>query len=159
MYVKKTLSYVFLEINNCKNVYAIRLINFNLFLVIVCRPLSYNHSENSNLLESLTNFCTNKEVLGDFNLPLIQCPLQMHMIICYPPLQQSFIDCFISLGLHQWVHSPTFIQFGSILDLVLSSECDRIGDVQIQANFPSCGHSPLVFQHFFQIGVEVSTYR
>ena len=75
VYVKKTLSYISLEINNCKHVCAIHLINFNLLVVIVCRSPSYSHSENSNLFEFLTNFCTNKEVLilGDFNLPLIQC--------------------------------------------------------------------------------------
>ena len=39
--------------------------------------------------------------------------------------------------------SPTFIYSDNILDLVLTSEGDRIGVVSVHPGLPGCGHCPL----------------
>ena len=67
-------------------------------------------------------------LLGDFNLPALDW-LPSGPLTTYPPLERSFLDVFDSLGLHQWVHDPTFPSSGNILDLVLTSEEDRIGQI------------------------------
>ena len=153
-YVRNNVHFSELDVT-CSNVCAIHLIDFNLYVLILYRPPSNSNAENAELLEFLLNFCPSKEILliGDFNLPMIDWQHNNFLSDSYPPLQQRFIDCFISLGLHQWVHSPTFLYSKNTLDLVLSSEGDRIGEVEVLANFPNCGHSPLVFQYYFQVGV------
>ena len=121
-------------------------------LCIAPRPTA---SQKTSLLEFLLNFCPSKEILilGDFNLLMIVWQHNEFMSNSHPPLHQKFIDCFTSLGLHQWVRSSTFLHSGNILNLVLSSESDRIGEVEVLPNFLNCGHSPLVFQHYFHDGV------
>ena len=49
----------------------------------------------------------------------------------YPPLHQSFVDCFVSLGLHQWVDVPTYVSFGNTLDLAFTSERDRMDEIEV----------------------------
>ena len=69
-------------------------------------------------------------VLGDFNLPSLDW-LSNGPTRTYPPLERSFLDVFDALGLHQWVLEPTYPSSGNILDLVLTSEDDRMGLVQV----------------------------
>ena len=53
---------------------------------------------------------------------------------------QRFLDLFASLGLIQWVQSPTFHLSGNILDLLLTSDLDRVGDVEVCLPLPVCLH-------------------
>ena len=47
----------------------------------------------------------------------------------------KFFDCFTVLGLTQWVNQSTFLTSGNILDIVLSSEGDRIGIIEVMPPF------------------------
>ena len=58
-----------------------------------------------------------------------------------------FLDCFALASLTQWVMEPTFISSGNTFDLYLASEIDRVGDVNVLAPFPRCGHCPLVGEY------------
>ena len=53
-----------------KNVLSFCLGNFNVYVVIVCRPPSYTDTENADLLAALEQVKHDKEVMitGDFNL-------------------------------------------------------------------------------------------
>ena len=62
----------------------------------------------------------------------------------------KFFDCFTVLGLTQWVNHSTFLTSGNILDIVLSSEDDRIGIIEVRPPFPSCSHMPVCFTYVFQ---------
>lgn len=160
IYIKNSLNFVPLEVN-CTNTCAIYLLDLNLYVVIVYRPPSNSNSENLALVDFLLDFCPTKEVLlmGDFNLPNILWRLSEPMSASYPPLHQQFVDCFLSLGLYQWVKSPTFIHSGSTLDLILTSEDDRVGDVETLPNLPSCGHCPLILQYYFQTGRHITSFH
>ena len=67
-----------------------------------------------------------------------------------------FMDVFITLGLTQWVKLPTFYHSGNILDLVLTSEEDRIGVLELLPPFPNCGHCAVIFDYNFQFTSENS---
>ena len=58
---------------------------------------------------------------------------------------------FNLLGLTQWVLEPTFISSGNILDLVLTTEADRILHVETHPPFPRCGHVVVYFEYIFQM--------
>ena len=67
------------------------------------------------------------------------------------------MNCFDSLGLTQWVLEPTFPTSGNVLDLVLTTDSERIGYVRVLAPLPSCtddplmvGHCPVVFSYVSQ---------
>lgn len=63
------------------------------------------------------------------------------------------MDCFTSLGLHQWVTTPTFVRSDNIIDLALTSESDRVGELKIMSPLPNCGHCPVLLCYYFQFGV------
>ena len=104
---------------------------------------------NEGITDFISSFCIDKEVIvtGDFNLPSIEwCVI--------PPTATSssdckFLDTFTSLGLTQWVKEPTYPRSGNILDLILTSEPDRIGAARVLAPLPGCDHSPTDFQYIF----------
>ena len=62
-----------------------------------------------------------------------------------PTPQESalFFNCFISLGLTQWVVEPTYYLSGNILDLILTTSEDNIGEVKVFPPFPNCDHCPV----------------
>lgn len=64
-------------------------------------------------------------------------------------MDASFLDCFNSLGLTQWVHEPTYPRSGNILDLILTSDSDRIGLVKVLSPLPGCDHCPTLFEYAF----------
>ena len=66
------------------------------------------------------------------------------------PLDLRFFDGFVLAGLNQWVKEGTFVDSGNFLDLVLTTEDDCVGDVQVLPPFPRCHHCPVVFQYFLQ---------
>ena len=101
------------------------------------------------MLRLITEFCSDREVIlvGDFNLPSIDWNSD-------PPcaadrLDRSFLDAFTSLGLSQWVHEATYPRSGNILDLVFTSEPDRLGLLEVRPPLPGCDHSPTKFEYAF----------
>ena len=61
----------------------------------------------------------------------------------------TFLEAFDSLGLMQWVQEPTFPRSGNILDLILASESDRIGRVEVLCPPPGCDHCPTALEYIF----------
>ena len=131
------------------NVISVHLPAFDVYFLLVYRPPSNPPVANDSVLNLISEFCVGKEVIlvGDFNLPSIDWHTN-------PPksssaMDASFLDCFNSLGLTQWVHEPTYPRSGNILDLVLTSESDRIGLVKVLSPFPGCDHCPTMFEYAF----------
>ena len=131
------------------NVLTFRLVSFNVYVAVVYRPPSSNAVFNNLLSSFLSEFCLDKEVIlvGDFNLPAINWT-DVGMDV--PPLESMFVDTFSSLGLTQWVAEATFPRSGNILDLVLTSEQDRIGSIEVLAPLPGFDHCPVIFDYVFQ---------
>ena len=151
-YVRKCISYESVP-SNCPNLHTIYLSSYNIYVVLVYRPPSNSEEDNTCLLEYLANFVVGKEVLimGDFNLPEIKWTSPNCMFAHHSPTVQKFLDTFLTLGLTQWVHSPTFYPSTNTLDLVFTTEHDRLGTVDVLAPFPNCGHCPIIFDYFFQL--------
>ena len=55
------------------NVCSVFLPDYEIFIVVVYRPPSYSLHDNTILIDFLTDFCTNRDVMvmGDFNQPSI----------------------------------------------------------------------------------------
>lgn len=143
--------FVFLSIEvDIPNVAAVHLVNYDLYIVSVYRPPSYSILENRCLIDFLLNFCPGKEVIltGDFNLPSIDWSAEV-AVGYVRPVDVLFLDCFSSLGLIQWVKVATFVSSENILDLIFTSEPDRIGDVSVLPPLPRCHHSPVICDYTF----------
>ena len=71
-YVRHGIKYNVVD-NTPNNCIILKLIDFDLYVLNVYRPPSSSSNDNSALLEYLSTFCTDKEVIlmGDFNLPSI----------------------------------------------------------------------------------------
>ena len=61
-----------------------------------------------------------------------------------------FLELFQTLWLYQWVREPTFVRSNNILDLILTSDHDRIQDVTVFPPFPHCGHVTIKASYLFQ---------
>ena len=155
VYVANTLKFedIVVDVPNC---IIIKLIDFELVLIVVYRPPSYTESENNRLCDLLIKQCVGSEVLilGDFNLPSLKWDSDLPTVYV-PPLDRKFLDIFISLGLTQWICCPTYILSDNILDLILSSEGDRVGEVAVCPPLPGCLHSPIVCDYVFQFQLDV----
>ena len=131
------------------NIISFHLTAFDVHCLLVYRPPSNSPDVNKAVLRYITEFCTDKEVIliGDFNLPsidwLVDPPTASNVT------DSSFLECFSSLGLTQWVHDSTYPRSGNILDLVLTSESDRIGRINVLPPLPGCDHSPTMFEYAF----------
>lgn len=88
-------------------------------------------------------------LLGDFNLSSIHWERDL-VSFGLSLRDRQFYDCFNILGLTQWVTEPTFLPSGNILDLILTSESDRVGEIRVLPPFPNCGHSPTLCSYIFQ---------
>ena len=132
------------------NLLILRLASFNVHVVLAYRPPSNSFVQNQQLASFLSHFCLDKEVvvLGDFNLPNVRWgeTTTSHTL----SFETTFLDTFDSLGLTQWVSEPTFPRSGNILDIVLSSEHDRISAIEVEPPLPGCDHCPIVFHYVFQ---------
>lgn len=51
-----------------------------------------------------------------------------------------FLDLIYTFGLHQWVLEPTFTRSDYILDLIFTTEPDRIQQITTFPPFPHCSH-------------------
>ena len=150
IYVKSHISHTSIN-TSCDNVCAI---TYNLYLIVIYRPPN-SCADNQALLNFLRIFYPGKEVLilGDFNLHLINWQTKTVLSVMYPPLHQSFVDCFVSLGLYQWVDVPTYVSSGNTLDLDFTSERDRVGEIEVKSPLPNCGHCPVLLSYYFQSGI------
>lgn len=149
MYVRASYNYTEVDVQ-VPNVVAAHLPDHGLYIAAIYRPPSNSPAEDERLISFLYNFCLGKEVvlLGDFNLPSVAW--SRDLVACGLTGRDSkFYNCFISLGLTQWVTEPTFLVSGNILDLILTSEDDRVGEVQVLPPFPNCGHSPVLCSYIF----------
>ena len=117
LYLKNNLSFISVNIG-CPNVHAVHLTSFNCYILAVYRPPSYTLVDNTNLTKFLHQLCLNKEtlILGDFNLPTIDWFRDHAKFLDYDPLTASFVNCFNSIGLSQWIVFPTFTPSGKTLD-------------------------------------------
>ena len=134
------------------NALSFRLASYNVHFACVYRPPSNDLAKNEALADCLQSIVEGKEivVLGDLNLPGIQWSQSGCLPVgSYLPLETKFMDVFESKGLVQWVSEPTFPRSGNTLDLVLTSEWDRIGSVIVQPPLPACDHVPVVFDYIF----------
>ena len=152
VYVSKLLQSVQVDIP-LSNVVGVHLIELDLYVLSVYRPPSSTPEENSSLMEFLSSFSVGKEivVLGDFNLPTIPWNRNNSFNTDYVrPVDRAFRDVFEECGLVQWVDFGTFFPAGSTLDLVFTSDEDRVIDVNALAPFPGCHHCPVVCRLVFQ---------
>ncbi len=133
------------------NTLALHLHKHNVYILLVYRPPSNTQDIDTNLLNYITNFSLEKELLllGDFNLPSILWN-EPNPTIRATRHDIQFCDTFQLLGLNQWVYEPTFVSSGNTLDLILTTEPDRIMDVTTNPPLPQCGHVIVMFSYLFQ---------
>ena len=136
-----------------RNVLCFRRATFNVFVVIVYRPPSYDEAQNNELISVLETLSCDREVIimGDFNLPGVTWNSKS----CFPvakgsPTTRSFLEFFRCCGLIQWDTQPTYPRSGNTLDLLLTTEHDRIGDVFVEPPLPACDHCPVLFDYVFE---------
>ena len=135
---------------------TLHLVSFNVFVVVVYRAPSSTPEANTSMANFVGNFGTEKEIifLGDFNLPSIDWTDDELLPKC--STDSSFLEAFGSLGLTQWVKEPTFPRSGNILDLILTSESDRIGRVEVLCPLPGCDHCPTTLEYIFSGQLQAS---
>ena len=151
LYLRSNLDFVTVD-TDVPNLLAVHVLEFDFFLVLVYRPPSNSVHDNDGLLAFLLEFCYGREVLvlGGFNLPTIQWTDNLNMgTPCLA--DRGFLECFDSLGLTQWVMEPTYVPSGRTLDLVLTSESDRVGSMFLHPPFPGCGHVVVEFTYCFHM--------
>ena len=147
MYLKSHLNYSEISVQ-VPNVVVAHLPDHDLCIATIYRPPSNSVRDDERLVNFLYEFCLGKEVilLGNFNLPSIQWERDLLVSLGLTFRDRQFYDCSNILGLTQWVIEPTFLSSSNILDLILTSESDRIGDIQVLPPFPNCSHSPTLFK-------------
>ena len=136
------------------NVLVFRLTKYNVYVVVVYRPPSYTHAQNQELLCLLDDVVRDREaiVVGDFNLPGISWDLHVHGFTNQgSPMERQFVDTFNLLGLTQWITNVTFPRSGNTLDLLLSTESDRVGDISVQPPIPGSDHCVIVYDYIFEV--------
>ena len=140
------------------NVLAFRLTAYDVYVVVVYRAPSNLPPANNQIASFIGEFCLNKEVvvLGDFNLPSIGWHSEA-ATAHVPALEVMFLDVFDTLGLTQWVSEPTFPRSGNILDIVLTSEEDRVGSLLVMPPLPGCDHCPVLFDYVFETDAPISS--
>ena len=126
------VSFQYGEINcTLPNIVAVHLLDWNLWILTVYRPFSYDWAENTTLIAAIFDFCKGREVviLSDFNLPSLVWYSDVDLFREPCPIDKLFLDCFVSPGLTEWVMEGTFVSSGNILDLIFTSETARVSSV------------------------------
>ena len=136
LYIKDTIKFVQTEVP-IPNVAVAQLLEYDIWIMSIYRPPSYLPHENSVLIEFISNFVSTREtiLLGDFNLPSLKWNLDSVHGAYMNPNDRLFFDCFTDCGLTQWVKCATFFPSGNILDLILTTDDDRIGEVFCSSTF------------------------
>ena len=132
------------------NVLTFHLVLYDVYVCVIYRPPSNTPQTNEALANFLVEFCQEKEVIvmGDLNLPNIEWTKD-DITAHASPMERMFVEAFISLGLTQWVAQPTFPRSGNILDLILTSDIERTGNVEVLAPLPGCDHCPTSIEYIF----------
>ena len=133
------------------NTVGIVLPEFNLLLLVVYRPPSNTLDMDLELVDFISSMCDRGSVclMGDFNLPTVDWSSEPPAAASYR--DRIFLDCFAQLGLSQHVLETTFVPSGRTLDLVLTSEGERITTVTTLPPLPGCGHVPVGFSMAFPV--------
>lgn len=131
------------------NTIGVFLPDFNLVVLVIYRPPSYSLTDNLALISYIQAFCKDTELIlvGDFKLPSIDWSSEIPCAISAVDI--NFPDLFTSLGLSQWVKQPTFLCSDHILDLIFTTEHDRISNLTLLDPLPGCDHFPIIFDYLF----------
>ena len=148
LYVADELHVIPCEVR-VSNVLSVLVVEWEVHLVVVYRPPSYTQSENEGLLSFINEYTIDKSVIlmGDFNLPTLRWESEDMLNRYISPTDSLFYDMFAVAGLNQWVDKPTFVPSGNVLDLVLTTDTDVIGSVDVLPPLPRCHHSPVIFEY------------
>ena len=143
------------------NVISFRLTSCNVFIYVVYRPPSNSSEMNSALIEFLMSNCSNQEVvlLGDFNLPSLNWARDDFVAACASTTDSAFLGMFDTLGLAQWVWEPTFPRSGNTLDLILTTEQDRVGNVMVLPPPPGCDHCSTLCEYVFDMDIQGQSHK
>ena len=152
IYISNKIKFVQEDVN-LPNVVLAYLVDLEVYVASIYRPPSYTVEENELLMAFIRDLVVGREVvlMGDFNLPSLAWPLENIHSNYVSPVDRSFLDCFLDSGLTQWVDFGTFFPAGNVLDIVLSTDDDRVFDVVSEPPFPACHHVPVLFKVAFQI--------
>ena len=133
------------------NTIGLYLPDFNLTTLVVYRPPSNSTLDNIALISFLEIFCAIRELIltGDFNLPTIDWSSDIP--VGHSTVVNRFLDIFTLLGLTQWINVPTFVRSDNILDLVFTTDADRISYVTLFDPLPGCDHFPIMFKYTFTL--------
>ena len=158
LYVSRELARVQLDVE-LPNLVVVHLPDLEVYLVSVYRPPSYSEDENQLLIGFLMEFSSAHElfILGDFNLPSLNWSIEGGNTVGVSPVDRLFRDCFFECGLTQWVEFGTFFPSGNTLDLILSSEDDRVMEVHSLPPLPGCHHCPVLARVVFQFFSDPTT--
>ena len=82
-------------------------------------------------------------IIGDLNLNSVS----WDRLTCSSPIEQSFVDSFVDLGLVQCVSKPTHCK-GKTLDILLTNTEASIADLKVLENDSICkaDHFPITFK-------------
>ena len=88
-------------------------------------------------------------LLGDFNLPSLAWDSDnlFDNVYIHPT---DRLETFLSLGLTQFVRQSTFPRSGNILDLILATDPDRVGMIEVFPPLPGCDHCPTLCDYLFE---------
>ena len=138
------------------NVLIVQASSWDMFIVVVYRPPSNSLTDNEELSRFLIDFCCSRNVvvLGDFNLPSLKWSTDHVLPDGYiPRIDRLFFESFLEAGLVQIVEDPTFVSSGNILDLILVSNHEMVGDVSVGAPLPRCHHCPVLADLYLSTSV------
>ena len=146
LYVSVAVDVVEVDVD-VPNVLVVFVPSWGIYVITVYRPPSYFELENEKLRDFISEFCLDKSVLlmGDFNLPSLDWAGEQPVLEQYvSPLDRSFYDVFLSVGLVQLVREQTHDISGNTLDLVLVSDEENVGEVVVLPPLPGCHHCPVL---------------
>ena len=148
LYVKDSLECVPIEVD-IPNVLSVYVGEWDVHLLAVYRPPSYSQEDNIRMLSFITDYTVDNDVIimGDFNLPSLRWDLADMLDGYITRLDSLFYDTFAVAGLTQWVDQPTYVPSGNVLDLVLTSDTNVVGNIEILPPLPNCHHCPVVFEY------------
>ena len=150
MYIKCSLKF---EVISCSlNYLNVYLNDFNLYVIVVYRPPSYSVQDNEALSSYLIENCRDREIvmLGDFNLPTLHWGSETMLDRYMDPCDRKFFELFSELGLIQIIEAGTHHPSEHVLDLILVSDEDRIGDWSVLEPLSRCCHSPIMTTYILQ---------